>query len=353
VPSPRRIHFLSAYPDLILSASFSAAQYVEGPQGSSSAWRGELERQVEANRLVLEGRLYELARDDTYHVLAAVRYRRALRIVPGHFGAGALLGIVDRQLELARREAEAADGGRDRAMKWLGALAAAERLDEAARWIERYGRGEPWGPRVRLVLAMLRERPDAIKRLLTEGAATDSGERIFGVSPTALAGVAELQDAARRNPADPEAWLELGAAYEECAAAIGRSAFRPRSATQSELVGLLHSFSLQSVVTLREMAVASYERALDLEPLDSTVKYRLAGAREAVGDYTEAGSLLRSIGEYSAKPRAPVSTSGDVISMSAMGEYADRMDEMESDRFGFLARVREEHLRQLLLAAAH
>jgi tetratricopeptide (TPR) repeat protein len=327
---------LETYPDFLLNAGGSAAEYVEGGVSRSAAWRDEMARQAQAHRRVLWGRLYEQVRGDFYNLLAMHQYRRALEIVPDHFVARSLLGITERQLEVAERDAEVPGAPTRVVEEWLGALIATDRFDEAAEWVGSHGRYEEWGPTAAALLGVLRKRPDEVRRVLAGAESPAGGASPVQVDLAALQAALEAQESVARHPDDAAAWLSLGDSYDDLAQAISRRTFRPLVATQRELIGLLHNESMQATATLQEMAAASYEKASLLGGDRATAEHRLSLARVAMGHYAEASELLRRI------DGSPVDRQGNEIPADSLRATAAALRELEADRFGFLRVLRAE-----------
>ncbi len=336
MPVSRRAAILETYPSFVTNAGGSVVDYVEGGPASSASWRDEMGRHAEANRHVLWGRLYEQARGDFYHLLAAHQYRRALEIVPEHFVARSLLGITERQLEVARRDAEVPNAPVRSVEEWLGALIAARRLDEAAEWAELNGRHEDWGPTFTALLGVLREGPDQVKRVLAGASGGTGAPAAIQLERAPLEAAVAAQELAAKRPDDPAVWLSLGDSYTDLAQAIGRRTFRPLIATQNELIGLLHSISIQATATLQEMAAASYQKASFLAADPATAEYRLSRALAAMGHYGEAARILRQI------EGAPLDRQGNEVSADSLRATGVSLQELAHDRFGFLQVVREE-----------
>lgn len=144
------------------------------------------------------------------------------------------------------------------------------------------------------------------------------------------------QELAAERPHDAAVWLSLGDSYGELAEAIGRRAFRPLIATQNELLGLLHSISIQAAARLQEMAAASYQKASLLAADPATAEYRLSGALAAMGHYDEAARILRRT------DGRPVDRQGNELSADDLHARALSLQELAQDRFGFLQVLREE-----------
>ncbi len=339
LPVPRRTAILETYPSFAMNAGGSAVDYVEGGPTSSASWRDEMGRVVEANRRVLWGRLYEQARGDFYNVLAAHQYRRALEIVPDHFVARSLLGIAERQLEVARRDAEAPKAPVRSVEEWLGVLVAAGRLDEAAEWAELNGRHKDWGPTFTALLGVLRERPDQVRPLLARPEGGTGGTPPVQLERAPLEATLAAQELVTERQYDAAVWLSLGDCYADFAQAIGRQTFRPLIATQNELIGLLHSISIQATATLQEMAASSYKKASFLAADPATAEYRLSSQLAAMGHYGEAARMLGQI------EGVPVDREGNEVSADAVRATGASLHKLAQDRFGFLQVVREETIK--------
>ena len=321
----RKLLWVLTFPDIVLNSGGSVLDYLEGPGGPEAAWRRRLGEEAAANRLILNGRLYELAIRDDYDLLALMEYRRALVLSPGNFVAQTMLGIEPRQME----EARAAIRGKEQRQAALDQLIAAlvdrGQLAEAARWAGVMAEGPPPEPGPQVVLALLRGRWEEVERFAEE---TNQSGRLMGVATSHYNRVVQLERTVARDAGDGERWLELGDKYRNLAIEIGANtrAFGGTSATLR-----LKGFRIRALAGLLEAARGRYERALALSPQSDAVRMRLATVEASLGEYGRAIAEVETVAASEGGSRA------------AEAELA-RLGEIERDPFAFLGEVQAQVL---------
>lgn len=304
-PKPRQIHAMFTFPDLVLNAAGSPLEYVSGREGAP--WRERLRRRFEANRHVLYGRLYELARQDSYDLRALTEYRRALALDPGNFVARTMLGIEPGQLTVTRAAAERPET----ALMALDQLAAAalemDRLADAARYADRMAGHDPPEPGPGVIVALLRRRPDEVRGLLERSyAGQESAALVLGVPSQQIARAAEL---ARRAQRRSRAVLhsELGRLYESMAGAMLAQA---RFAAKGSVTLRMRQFRLRAIAELYERACDRYRDALADDPADPDTAVRLARILTLLGDYDAAIRVLDRTAEQVEEGQMPAAAWG-------------------------------------------
>jgi len=336
----RHIMFLFTFPDIVLSSGGSILDDVKGGGGPTAAWRERLGREVKANRHVLRARLYELALQDAHNLLALAEYRRALAASPGHFVAETMLGIQEAQLASTRQAAAGKDGSIVALGQMVGASVELGRLAEAAEWAELMARHSSADPGPSAVVAVLREDPEEVRRVVERRSEEGQGQvALMGIPREMLERLVETQRAVGAQAGDVEGWRELGELYQQMATAI-RVNTQPVSVTSATL--RLRGFRVRAVAELGELAAGCYGRALELAPSDARGRYRLALVQAVRGEYRMAIELLEGITEEAAR------ASDGTVRMGAVRELTAKLREMERNPFGFLEVVQEAALAQVV-----
>ncbi|UCC69474.1 MAG: fused MFS/spermidine synthase [Armatimonadota bacterium] len=328
-PSRRKITFLFTFPDIVLNAGGSILDYVQGKGGPDATWRRAVHRELEANKHVLRGRLYELVNQDAADLTAFAEYRRALAVVPDHFVAKAMLGLTRRQMEatkIAAAEEETAMAARD---QLVAASVSLGTLEEAARWAELMAEGPPPEPGPAAVVAVLAQDPEEVARLLGSEP-LQSRAHLMGIPRSLFEQAVGKERVVAARPEDARSWRDLGEIYKSMLEAIWANT---RVVGGGSASARMRSFRTCAAAALVELSAARYQRALDLAPSDATARFRLAKVRADLGEHRKAIELLEGI------TQDDVARTGSAVTMARISVLLEEAQATEKNPFGFLPKI--------------